>query len=130
MRILFEKLLLILLQCFPNVSNMQTADSVRGDMCAVKDCRNHFLLLLLVGVVVLLLLLLEGGHVCRKIAETTSEPGCDEQNHGVPTHGLPRVKMIISNWCWLCKPDGDGEGSGAAGADDDVAGDGCWYWRL
>ena len=56
MRILFEKLLLILLQCFPNVSNMQTADSVRE------------------------------GHVCRKIAETTSEPGCDEQNHGVPTH--------------------------------------------
>ena len=22
---------------------------------------------------------------------------------------LPRVKMIISDWCWLCKQDGDGD---------------------
>ena len=36
------------------------------------------------------------------------------------------MKMIISNWCWLCKPDGDGEGSGAG--DDAATGgrfDGC-----
>ena len=38
----------------------------------------------------------------------------DEQNHGV----LHRVEMIISNWSWLCKQDGD-----AGGGDDVDVGD-------
>ena len=39
----------------------------------------------------------------------------DEQNHGV----LHRVEMIISNWSWLCKQDGDGGGGDDVDVGDD-----------
>ena len=38
---------------------------------------------------------------------------------------LPRVKMIISDWCWLCKQDGDGDDGD--GDDDNGDGDGAGY---
>ena len=53
-----------------------------------------------------------------RLPKPLPSPAAMSKTTGFQHTSLPRVKMIISNWCWLCKPDGDGEGSGAG---DDVA---------